>query len=352
MCFEAYNSDIDPQDDPFYPFTPDEWSQQTSTMLRTYLIQNLPDPHGPEPVPSEPISSSRPTGYSPAAIELMGFKKGIKREIAAYPSLKDERYFGGFKRSLLIVAKSHECNKVLDPTYNPGSEPEEQELFEAKQNSMFSVFDANLQTDMGKTIVRRHLANTDAQSVWKELSEHMRTSSKGASEKRRLTQYVTNTVLDDNFKGTTEQFVLHFNEQFRQLDEISEDSEKLPPTVKLTLLQTAVRSINNLRIVETLDEFQSTTNGHGSTTSLSYETHYDLLINACVRYDKTKKANIGKRRNVYSTNIDDAYVNHPTACIDHVLDSPYGGIDLPPDEFYQVHTLSSRVPGNPSRPPL
>ena len=68
------------------------------------------------------------------------------------------------------------------------------------------------------------MANTDAQSVWKELSEHMRTSSRGGSEKRRLTQYVTNTVLDDNFKGTIEQFVLHFNEQFRQLDEISEDS--------------------------------------------------------------------------------------------------------------------------------
>ena len=71
-------------------------------------------------------------------------------------------------------------------------------------------------------------------------------------------------------------------------------SEKLPPTVKLTLLQTAVRSINDLRIVETLDEFQSTTYGHGSSTSLSYETYYDLLINACVRYDKTKRDNIGK----------------------------------------------------------
>ena len=287
-------------------------------MLRTYLIQHLPNPNGPEPVPSGPIPSSRPTGYSPAAIELMGFKKGIKREIAAYPSLKDERYFDGFKRSLLIVAKTHECNEVLEPNYTPGSEPEEQEIFEAKQNFMFSVFNANLQTDMGKTIVRRylvntfeakqnfmfsvfnanlqtdmgktivrrHLVNTDAQAVWKELSEHMRTSSKGASEKRRLTQYVTNTVLDDNFKGTTEQFVLHFNEQFRQLDEISEDSEKLPPTVKLTLLQTAVRNINDLRIVETLDEFQSTTYGHGSSTSLSYDTYYDLLINACVRYLK------------------------------------------------------------------
>ena len=285
----------------------------------------------------------------------MGFKNGIMREIAAYPSLKDERYFDDFNRSLFIVAKTHECNEVLDPNYTPGSEPEEQELFEAKQSFMFSVFNANLQTHMGKTIVRRHLANTDAQSVWKELREHMRISSKGASEKRRLTQYVTNTVLDDNFKGTTEQFVLHFNEQFRQLDEISQDSEKLPPTVKLTLLQTAVRSINDLRIVETLNEFQSTTYGHGSSTSLSYETYYDLLVNACVRYDKMKKANIGKRRNVYNTNIDDTYVDHPTACIDHVPNSPYGGIDLPPDEFYQVHTFSSRHqpslrPGNPSRP--
>ena len=78
---------------------------------------------------------------------------------------------------------------------------------------MFSVFNANLQPDIGKTTVRRHLDTTDAQSVWRELSGHMRTSSKGASEKRRLTQYVTNTVKDDNFKGTTEQFDLHFNEQ-------------------------------------------------------------------------------------------------------------------------------------------
>ena len=104
-----------------------------------------------------------------------------------------------------------------------------------------------------------------------------------------------------------------------------------------------------------MDEFQSTTYGHGSSNFLSYETYYDLLINACVSYDKTKKANIGKRKNVYNTNIDDTYVDHPTAWIDHVANSPYGGIDLPPDAFYQVYTLSSRHPpsprpGNPSGP--
>ena len=62
--FGSYNSGIAPQDDPFHPFSSDEWSQQTPTMMRAYLIQNLPNPNGSEPVPSGPIASSRPTGYS------------------------------------------------------------------------------------------------------------------------------------------------------------------------------------------------------------------------------------------------------------------------------------------------
>ena len=75
--------------DPFQPFSPEEWNQHTSTMLRTFVVQNLPNPIGPKPVISGPITSSRPTAYSPAAIELMGFKEGIKREIAAYPYIEE-----------------------------------------------------------------------------------------------------------------------------------------------------------------------------------------------------------------------------------------------------------------------
>ena len=122
--FESYNSGPDLPDDPFHPFSPDEWAQHTPTQMRTYLIQDLPNHLGPNPVPSGPISPPRPTRYSSAATELMGFNKGIEREIAAYPSLKDERYFDSFSRSLFKVAKSHECNEVLDPMYTPGSEPE------------------------------------------------------------------------------------------------------------------------------------------------------------------------------------------------------------------------------------
>ena len=83
----------------------------------------------------------------------MGFEKGIKREIAAYPTNKDERYFDSFSRNLLIIAESHECSEILDPTYTPGSAPEQKGLFEAKQTFMFSVFNANLLTDQGRSVI-------------------------------------------------------------------------------------------------------------------------------------------------------------------------------------------------------
>ena len=134
---------------------------------------------------------------------------------------------------------------------------------------MFSVFNANLLTDMGKAIAMKHLNAADAQAVWQELNDHISISSKG-----------TNDVLDDSFKGSTEQVVLYFNEHFRQLDETSDDSEKFPAPVKLTFLGNAVQN---------LDEFQSTTQGHGSSITLLYQTYYNLLINAHVMYDKLKR---------------------------------------------------------------
>ena len=75
--------------------------------------------------------------------------------------------------------------------------------------------------------------------------------------------------MDDNYKGTTEQFVIHFNEQFRQLEEISEESEHFPQQINLQLLQNAVRPINDLTIVKKLDEFQSISTGYDRSSKIS-----------------------------------------------------------------------------------
>ena len=77
----------------------------------------------------------------------------------------------------------------------------------------------------------------------------MTTASKGASEKRKLTQYVTNTVLDSQFRGTSQQFILHFNKQFRRLEELTDLSERMPVSIKMALLQNAVKDIPQLTLL-------------------------------------------------------------------------------------------------------
>ena len=73
---------------------------------------------------------------------------------------------------------------MLYPEYTPNNA--EKDLFEAKQIFLFSVFDKHLLTDTGKTIVRKYIHTTDAQSVWKEFQDHMKSSSKGVSEKEKI----------------------------------------------------------------------------------------------------------------------------------------------------------------------
>ena len=134
-------SDYDPDDPDFdHPLSEHNWLSQTRGKLMKYVIYTLS--YGIE-------SRSIPNKNQ----NLVSSKKGIKKEETAYPTLKDERYFDGFSRSLYITAKSHECEQVLNPDYTPGSSAEKA-FFEAKQIFMFSLFDKHLLTDMGKTIVR------------------------------------------------------------------------------------------------------------------------------------------------------------------------------------------------------
>ena len=105
-----------------------------------------------------------------------------------------------------------------------------------------------------------------AQSVWKEFETHMSTSSKGLNERHRLYAYVPTTVYDRSWKGTTERIVL-----FRQLDELTPFGEQSPHSVRLTLLQTPVRSVPELRIVETMEEYMSLTHSSSGYFSITYD---------------------------------------------------------------------------------
>ena len=159
-----------------------------------------------------------------------------------------------------------------------------------------------------------------------------------------MTHYVTNMVLDNQFRGTTQQFVLHFNEQIRRLDELTDLSERMPHSIKMALLQNAVKDIPQLSIVETLDEYTSTTFADGSFTHLIYLSYYNLLINACVRYDATNTSTPSKRRNVYA-----ASGTQDSTIIEEPHETQFSqDIDTPSDDFHQVHqTKHHKKPSKP-----
>ena len=324
----------------------EQWTKLTAKDMRTPLVNEKSEQHSSSRPPMPHFSShpSPPPMRSPMNLELASFKRSIKREATASSVLNDEHFFDNFQRDLLITASSHDISEILGPTYTPGPLPEEKELFEAKQVFMYKVFNETLQTDMGMTKVKKYLRTTDAQAAWKEYSEFMITSSKGASEKRKLAHYVTTTVLDSQFRGTTQQFVLHFNELFRRLDEHTDLSQRMPDSIKMALLQNDIKDIPQLSIVETLDEYTSTTSGSGSFTHLNYSSYYNLLINACVRYDATNISTPSKRRNVYA-----AAGTQDFTLIEEPHETQFSqDTDTPSDEIYQVHQAKhSKRPPNP-----
>ena len=95
-----------------------------------------------------------------------------------YTILKAEKYFEAFKRNLLVTATTHDCEEILDGNYKPENNNDGKEFSKQKKSFMYSVFNKVLQSDMGKTIVRKYAPSLDAQSVWRDYESHMSTSSK------------------------------------------------------------------------------------------------------------------------------------------------------------------------------
>ena len=75
-----------------------------------------------------------------------------------------------------------------------GHDADIQQLFQQKQDFLNSVFNKVHQSDMCKTIVRKHASTLDAQSVWKEFESHTTTSSKDLNERCRLHVYVSKNI--------------------------------------------------------------------------------------------------------------------------------------------------------------
>ena len=115
-----------------------------------------------------------------------------------------------------------------------------------------------------------------------------------------------------------------------------------------------------------MEEFISLSSSSPGPT-MGYKNYLTLLQNACIRYDSTLKSRPSPAsRAAYQHELSHEQHDHPYRQDYSSSGITYGGIDMPAEEFYQVHTIKLTRPPNvstitprkptpsppPGRPPL
>jgi hypothetical protein len=235
------------------------------------------------------------------------FKKGIKRDSSSFLVYKDEKQWDTWQRSTLALARAQDVHEVLDASYVPVSS-EDKQLFAMKQEFMYAVFERTLQTDMGKTFVRRHEADFDAQTIYVSLVEYSIQSTKASLDTSKILAYITSARLGDGgWTGKLETFILQWQDKLRLYDKLVQDTERFPASIKRVMLENAVHPIAELRAVKNQADQLKTTSG----TALTYEEYCRLVLSAAASYDnellprgRQAGAPPSTRRSVYTHEVD------------------------------------------------
>ena len=161
------------------------------------------------------------------------------RDMAAYPTFKKEKYFHCVFHA---TAKAQGMGNIIDPEFCSMSDPHAQLFFAEQQSFMYSVPVISLQTEQGKKLVKEY--EDDAQIILSELHENHTNSEMAQHAIVELTSYITNLHLTDTWKGTTQQFLAHFNEKLCPLDSFVPYSDHLPESTWLVCLPPTSCSIH------------------------------------------------------------------------------------------------------------
>lgn len=229
------------------------------------------------------------------------FKRGIKRDITHYIMFKEDKQWGAWQRSTIATARSRAVDDVFDSNYNP-SRDKDAELFKEKQKFVYAVFELTLQTDQGKAFVREHAKDGNAQKIYKKLVAHYQNSTAAAVDSEQYLQYITTAKLGDGtWNGSNESFILHWKDQLRRYENLIPAGDHMKDSVKLTLLQNAVRGIPDLRKVkDTADQLKA----HDGK-EVTYSSYLSLLLSAAVSLDRSIQPRNTRNihRNIYSHDV-------------------------------------------------
>jgi hypothetical protein len=233
------------------------------------------------------------------------FKRGIKRDISYFPTLKQDKQWDNWNRVTIAQARAQDVSSnVLNPQFAP-TDPTEIALFQEQKKYMYAAFERHLQTDKGKALVRAQNATSNAQAIYKELSEYALRSTKASLDSASLLASITSAKLSDGkWKGTTHAFILHWQDQVRLFGDLVGTHTYFADDLLRTMLENAAAKISELRSVKAQTDQHRTQTGK----SLTYPQYCQRVLSAAQQYDAqfepTPPVNKSRSRQVYSHDIN------------------------------------------------
>jgi hypothetical protein len=95
---------------------------------------------------SKPLPNTPSVAPGTGTLTAQEFRRSVKRNIAHYPDLKDDKGFRTWNRGFMSKAKMHHTHLVLDENYIPKND-EENAVFQEMQIFMYAVMEEHLKTD-------------------------------------------------------------------------------------------------------------------------------------------------------------------------------------------------------------
>ena len=294
------------------------WPKMTNSHFTSFQVSSLNDEDPFPPLVQVEVAgikinkhyNCKPTSYNIKSIDLVReFKKGIKRDQNLFPILNRESAWDNYHQALLVQTKAQDLEDIIISTYIP-QDDEGQLLFDEKQKFMTAVFQKTLQTDKGKSIVRKYAKTSNAQKIYAELEEHHLTSTKAEAESENILNYLITSKIDDGkWKGNADSYILHWEKQVELYNDKS--SVKLNEKHQRAYLEHAVKGISELAVIKTTAK----TIAKQTKQEVTYDIYIDLLHDAALQYDlstdKTHpKEHRHAQRNIYTHDVmetDDAF---------------------------------------------
>jgi hypothetical protein len=104
------------------------------------------------------------------------FRRSVKRDKTHYTDLKEDKHFNSWNRGFVATAFMHHTHLVLDENYVPTT-ANDIAVFQEIQTFMYAVLEEHLKTDKGKSLVSQYELDRDAQSIYRELKKHAKSST-------------------------------------------------------------------------------------------------------------------------------------------------------------------------------